>query len=89
MIEWAMYINGLDMDISHKASGLFLCPFKISFEYLIIFISFLSKMGMQSLSQSWPKEISETLCIPLKMRSFFEWMLRLPDNMILPVLSLS
>ena len=46
MIEWAMYINGLDMDISHKASGLFLCPFKISFEYLRILILFLSRMAM-------------------------------------------
>ena len=40
IIAWDICINGIDMGMSHNPSALFLCPFKISFEYLRILISF-------------------------------------------------
>ena len=52
------------MGMFHNPYDLFLCPFKISLESLIILISLLSEMAMQSLSHSWPKEIREALFIP-------------------------
>ena len=50
IIAWARCLNGLDMGVSHNPYVLFLCPFNISFLYLIILILFLYKMEMQSLS---------------------------------------
>ena len=64
MIVRAQCLTGLDMDIPHKPNVLFLCPFKISVLPLIILISFLSNMAIQSSSHSWPKEINEELCNP-------------------------
>ena len=45
MITWDRFLNGLEMGMYHNPSALFLCPFKISFEYLIILISFLIQDG--------------------------------------------
>ena len=64
-------LNGLDKGMYHNPYVLLLCPFNISFLSLIIFISFLSKMAIKSLSHSWTNEIREALCIPSKMCAFF------------------
>ena len=42
-------------------------------------------MVMQSLSQSWPKDISKALCNPSKMCVYFAWVLRLLDSGRIPV----
>ena len=62
MIAWYQCHNGIDMGIFHNKYALVLCPFKTSFESLIILIPLLSNMEMQSLSHSCTKEISEALC---------------------------
>ena len=70
----------------HNPFVLFIYIFKVSLESLIILISLLSKMMMQSSSHSWPKEISEAICSTSKMCDFFVWTPRLFDNGMLPVI---
>ena len=71
IIAWSWCQNGVDMGMSHNPSALFPCPLKISSEPLIILISFLSNMEMQSSSHSCTKEIRKALCSPSKMYAFF------------------
>ena len=80
MIAIARCLSGFEMHMPYRPSVLFLCPFKISVLPLIIFIPFLSNMATQSSSHSWYKEISEALCNPSKMCTFFAWALRLIDR---------
>ena len=86
MIARERCITGLEMGMYHKPSVLFLCPFKISVLPLIILISFLSYMAIQSFPHSWPKEIMETLCNPSKICSFFAWALRILARGVFPVI---
>ena len=85
MIAWDLYLNGLEMGMSHNPYDLFLCPFTISLESLMILISFLSNMAIQALSHSWPKDISESLHSTSNMGAFFAFRLRFPDNGVFPV----
>ena len=55
MISRAKCLSGLDMDMSHSPSLLFLFPFKIIALPLRIFIPFLYNMVIHSSSHSWPK----------------------------------
>ena len=73
------------MGMYHNQFVLFLCPFNIIFLYLRIFILFLSKMKMQSLSHIWNKEISDAMCNSSKMCAFFAWIIRLLNSRMIPV----
>ena len=64
IIAIARFLTGLDIDMSHRPSFLYTCPFKISAFTLRIFISFLFNMVIQSSSDSWHKDINKTLCNP-------------------------
>ena len=85
MIAWAQCFNGIDIHMYHKPSVLFLCPFKTRVLFFRILISFLSNMDTQSLSHSWPEDISKAQCNPPKNCALFAWMLRLLDSGMLPV----
>ena len=85
MIAWDLCLNVLDMGMSHNPYALFLCNLNISLLSLRLLISFLSKMEMQSLSHSLPKEISEPLCSPSKLCTFVVCGIRLLDNGMFPV----
>ena len=54
MISIVRCLTGLDMGMSQRPYVLFLCPFKISVLFLIILISFWSKISTHSSSHSWP-----------------------------------
>ena len=75
MIARAQCFTGLEMVMSHNPSVLFMSSFKNN--RLRIMISFLSNMSIQSSSHSWPKEIREALCNPLKMCAFLHGLLDL------------
>ena len=77
MIDIALCLTGIDIGMSYRLSVVFLCPFKIIFFPLRIWILLLSKIEKQSSSHSWHKEIREALCKPSKMCAFFAWALRL------------
>ena len=85
MITRAQCLTGIDMGMSHRPSVFFMCTFEINVLPLIILISFLSNILIQSLSNNWPMDISEALCNPSNVCVFFQWALRLLDSWMLLV----
>ena len=85
IIAWDLCLNSIEMGMSHNPYDLFMYPFKTSLGFLIMFISLLSNMVIQSSFHIFLKDIIKALCIPSKMCALFACKLRFPDKVMFPI----